>query len=576
MRYSKFFLPTLKEVPSEAEVISHKLMLRAGMIRKLASGIYSYLPYGLKALRKVEHIIREEMNRSGAQEVLLPMVQPAELWKETGRWEKYGKELLRFKDRHQRECCLGPTHEEVITDLVRREVRSYRDLPLNLYQIQTKFRDEIRPRFGLMRGREFVMKDAYSFDVDEEALDVTYRKMYEAYCQIFERCGLDFRPVEADTGTIGGHASHEFMVIADTGEDTIACCTKCGYAANVELAPVVPGKDDHDQPEEVEEPLKKVETIGLKKVEEVANYLKTKPKKLVKTLIFLADGEPVIALVRGDHELNEIKLARHLGAETLELADEKTVKRITGAPSGFAGPVGLREKVRMIADYSVESLKNFVVGANEEDAHLINVNWGRDLELPELADIRIITERDRCPKCGGPIELKRGIEVGHIFKLGTKYSEKLGAYFLDSSGKERPMVMGCYGIGVGRTVAAAIEQNHDEKGIIFPMPIAPFQCIILVMNIKDQDMMKAGEILYEKLTNIGVETLLDDRKERAGVKFKDAELLGIPLQVVVGKRIKEDESVEIAVRATGQKEVIKVEQAPIVVKEHVERGMGIV
>ncbi len=576
MRYSKFFLPTLKEVPSEAEVISHKLMLRAGMIRKLASGIYSYLPYGLKALRKVEHIIREEMNRSGAQEVLLPMVQPAELWKETGRWEKYGKELLRFKDRHQRECCLGPTHEEVITDLVRREVRSYRDLPLNLYQIQTKFRDEIRPRFGLMRGREFVMKDAYSFDVDEEALDVTYRKMYKAYCQIFERCGLDFRPVEADTGTIGGHASHEFMVIADTGEDTIACCTKCGYAANVELAPVVPGKDDHDQPEEAEEPLKKVETIGLKKVEEVANYLKTKPKKLVKTLIFLADGEPVIALVRGDHELNEIKLARHLGAETLELADEKTVKRITGAPSGFAGPVGLREKVRMIADYSVESLKNFVVGANEEDAHLINVNWGRDLELPELADIRIITERDRCPKCGGPIELKRGIEVGHIFKLGTKYSEKLGAYFLDSSGKERPMVMGCYGIGVGRTVAAAIEQNHDEKGIIFPMPIAPFQCIILVMNIKDQDMMKAGEILYEKLTNIGVETLLDDRKERAGVKFKDAELLGIPLQVVVGKRIKEDESVEIAVRATGQKEVIKVEQAPIVVKEHVERGMGIV
>ncbi len=574
MRYSKFFLPTLKEVPSEAEVVSHKLMLRAGMIRKLASGIYSYLPYGLKALRKVEQIVREEMNRADAQEVLLPMVQPAELWKETGRWEKYGRELLRFKDRHDRECCLGPTHEEVITDLVRREVRSYRDLPLNLYQIQTKFRDEIRPRFGLMRGREFVMKDAYSFDVDEEALDVTYRKMFDAYCHIFERCGLDFRPVEADTGTIGGHASHEFMVIADTGEDTIACCTKCSYAANVELAPVVNRGENLELPSESEEPLKKVSTVGMKRVEEVASCLKVKPDRLVKTLIFMADGKPVIALVRGDYDLNEIKLARYLGVENLELADEETIRHVTGAPSGFSGPVGLKERVRMVADYSVASLKNFVTGANEEDAHLVNVNWGRDAELPELADIRTITEKDPCPKCGGLIELKRGIEVGHIFKLGTKYSEKLGAFFLDSKGRERPLVMGCYGIGVGRTVAAAIEQNHDDKGIIFPVPIAPFQCIISVMNIKDEEMMQAGEVLYGDLLSLDIETLLDDRKERAGVKFKDAELLGIPLQIIVGKRIKEDGSVELCERASGRKEVLKAKEAPTAVKERIKHATG--
>ena len=572
MRYSKFFLPTLKEVPAEAEVISHKLMLRAGMIRKLASGIYSYLPYGLMALRNVEQIIREEMNRAGALELLLPMVQPSELWKESGRWEKYGKELLRLKDRHERECCLGPTHEEVITDLVRREVRSYRDMPLNFYQIQTKFRDEIRPRFGLMRGREFVMKDAYSFDVDEEALDVTYRKMYQAYSNIFERCGLDFRPVEADTGTIGGHASHEFMVIAETGEDTIACCTSCNYAANVELAPAVEVNDLNSSDESMK-PLEEVSTVNIKKVEDVASYLKITPDKLVKTLVFLADGTPVIALVRGDYELNEIKLARYLNAEVLDLADEETVRQITGAPAGFAGPVGLKEKVKIVADKSVANLKNFVTGANKKDAHLINVNWNRDLEMPELADIRVITEKDQCPKCKGPIELKRGIEVGHIFKLGTKYSEKLGAVFLDSNGKERPIVMGCYGIGVGRTVAAAIEQNHDEKGIIFPVPIAPFKCIVSVMNIKDKAMMEAGEKIYNKLTELGVETLLDDRKERAGVKFKDAELLGIPFQVVVGKRIKEDNSVEVAERTRGNKEVVKVDDAPAAIKNKVDKGM---
>ena len=519
------------------------------MIRKLASGLYSYLPLGLMSIRKIENIVREEMNRAGAQEVLLPLVQPAELWQESGRWDRYGKELLRLKDRHQRAYGLGPTHEEVITDLVRREVKSYRDLPLNLYQIQTKFRDEIRPRFGLMRGREFIMKDAYSFDVDDEALEKTYQVMYQAYCRIFGRCGLDFRPVEADTGSIGGHASHEFMVLADTGEDQIACCTSCDYAANVELAPVIYSPDHSNaQPSQ---PMAKVNTPGKRTVEEVTEFLGISSTQLVKTLILVADERPAAALLRGDHELNEVKLRHLLGVEDLELADSATVREITGAPVGFAGPVGLPGDLKIVADQDLVDLKDFVTGANETDTHYTGVNWERDVPRPEFADIRVITEKDPCPRCGGKIELKRGIEVGHIFKLGTKYSKAMGATYLDADGKERPIVMGCYGIGVGRTMAAAIEQNHDKDGIIFPKSIAPFEVIISLVNVKDTVMMEAAEDIYNGLMAQGIEVLLDDRRERPGVKFKDADLIGIPLRIVVGKRLKETNEVEIRDRATG-------------------------
>ena len=562
MRYSQMFIPTLKEVPAEAEVISHKLMLRAGMIRKLASGLYTYLPLGLRSIKKVEQIVREEMNAAGAQELLMPIVQPAELWQESGRWDHYGKELLRIKDRHQRDYCLGPTHEEVITDIVRKEVRSYRNLPLNLYQIQTKFRDEIRPRFGLMRGREFIMKDAYSFDADEESLDRQYRAMYQAYCNIFERCGLEYRPVEADTGSIGGHASHEFMVIADTGEDQIACCTVCDYAANVELAPVKHDGRQVSSTPECEKRLEKIATPGVHSVEEVASFLKISPENIVKTLVLVADDEPVVAFIRGDRELNEVKLQRVLCAETMEMAGDEVVRKVTGAPPGFAGPVGLANQVRKVADYSVADLSCFTAGANEADAHIINAVWGRDAELPELHDLSVITETDPCPSCGGNIELKRGIEVGHIFKLGTKYSEALGAKFLDSNGREQPVIMGCYGIGIGRTVAAAIEQNHDEKGIIFPRPVAPFDIIISLLDERDPELCRIAEDMAAQLEKEGYEVLIDDRKERPGVKFKDSELIGIPLRVTLGKKFKKTGEVEVTPRATG--ETVNVPVAEVV------------
>ena len=575
MRYSKMFIPTLKEVPAEAEVISHKLMLRAGMIRKLASGLYTYLPLGLRAIRKVEQIVREEMNAAGAQELLMPIVQPAELWQESGRWEHYGRELLRFHDRHERACCLGPTHEEVITDIVRKEVRSYRDLPLNLYQIQTKFRDEIRPRFGLMRGREFIMKDAYSFDVDEEALDRQYEAMYRAYCNIFERCGLEYRPVEADTGSIGGKASHEFMVIADTGEDVIACCTQCEYAANVELAPVKAKEGGSDSASvSCERPVERVSTPGVHSVEDVAEFLGVKPYQVVKTLVLEADGEPVVAFIRGDRELNEVKLQRLLGAERLVMASDDVVRRVTGAPAGFAGPIGLAADVRKVADNSVAGCSCFVAGANEADAHVINVEWGRDAELPELSDIAVIRADDPCPSCGGVIELKRGIEVGHIFKLGTKYSEALGAKFLDSNGKEQTIVMGCYGIGIGRTVAAAIEQNHDDKGIIFPRPIAPFDVIISLLDERDKELCQVADDLYSALNSQGIDVLLDDRKERPGVKFKDSELIGIPVRVTIGKKFKKTGEIEITPRATGETVNVSKEQAVSSVRELLGQEAG--
>ncbi len=481
MRYSQLLLPTLKEVPADAEIVSHVLLLRAGFIRKLTAGIYSYLPMGLAAIRKVENIVREEMNRAGAQELLMPMVQPADLWMETGRYKKYGPELLRFRDRHARESCLGPTHEEVITDIARKELHSYRDLPVNLYQIQTKFRDEIRPRFGLMRGREFIMKDAYSFDVSDAAAEESYRKMYDAYKRIFTRCGLDFRAVQADSGAIGGNFSHEFMVLAKTGEDTIVVCSNCEYAANMEKAAV---KLRAGTITEALAELKRVETPGKRKVDTVCEFLGIGPDRLVKTLVFWADGKPVAVLVRGDREVEEVKLKNLLGVADVALADEAEVFNATGVPTGYLGPVGIA--IRVVADQEVAAMQNFYVGGNEKNYHLQNVNLGRDFQVEAIADLRQITTTDPCPECGGTLGLTEGIEVGHVFKLGTGYSESMKATFQDSDGQEKHFVMGCYGIGVSRVVAAAIEQNHDENGIIFPVPLAPYTVIIVNLGGKDR------------------------------------------------------------------------------------------
>jgi prolyl-tRNA synthetase len=554
MRYSQVLIPTMKEVPSEAEVISHQLMLRAGFIKKLTSGIYTYLPYGLAAIRRVENIVREEMNRAGAQELSMPMVQPADLWKESGRYEKYGPELLRFKDRHERESCLGPTHEEVITDIARREMHSYRDLPVNLYQIQTKFRDEIRPRFGLMRGREFIMKDAYSFDVDDEAAEVSYRKMFDAYNRIFERCGLEFRCVEADSGAIGGSFSHEFMVLADTGEDTIAVCNECNWAANLEKAEV----KMRDRPAGFEQrEMVKVETPGKRKAQSVCEFLGIGPDQLVKTLVLLADGEPVAVLLRGDRELEEVKLKNYLGAADIRPADDKEIFDATGVPSGYLGPIN--SKIRLLADQEVPAMVNLTVGANEKNYHLQNVNFGRDFEVTEVADFRQLTKDDPCPFCGSAIRLVEGIEVGHIFKLGTSYSESMNAYYQDRDGNERPLVMGCYGIGVSRVVAAAIEQNHDDNGIIFPVPLAPYQVTVLNLGLNDPEVSAAAERIYEQLSEAGIDTFIDDRDERPGIKFKDADLLGFPFRITVGKRFKEKAMVEIRCRQDGTSEDIGID-----------------
>jgi prolyl-tRNA synthetase len=555
MRYSQALLPTLKETPAEAEVVSHRLMLRAGCIRKLTAGIYSYLPFGLAAIRKVENIVREEMNRAGAQELLMPMVQPADLWIETGRYEKYGPELLRFHDRHDRESCLGPTHEEVITDIARKELHSYRNLPINLYQIQTKFRDEIRPRFGLMRGREFVMKDAYSFDVSDEAAEISYRKMYEAYKRIFTRCGLLFRAVQADSGAIGGSFSHEFMVLADTGEDTIVVCKDCEYAANMEKAVVKLAENGAKQ---ALGELEKVETPGKRKVDAVCDYLGIEPKQLVKTLVFKADGKPVAVLVRGDREVEEVKLKNLLGAADVEMADDKEVFDATGVPTGYLGPVGIA--IRIVADQEVEAMQNFYVGGNEKNYHLRNVNFGRDFQVEAVADLRQITTDDPCPECGGKLDTTEGIEVGHVFKLGTGYSESMNATFQDRDGQGKHFVMGCYGIGVTRIVAAAIEQNHDEKGIIFPVPLAPYTVIIVNLGINDEVINTAAEKLYHDLQTAGLEVLIDDRDERPGFKFKDADLLGIPYRVTVGKNFVSNGTLEIKHRKDGTIEEMTPEE----------------
>jgi prolyl-tRNA synthetase len=565
MLYSKYFMPTYKEIPSDAEIISHQLMLRAGMIRKLTSGIYTYLPAGLRSIKKVENIIREEMNRSGAIEILMPAVQPAELWQESGRWDHYGSELLRFKDRHNHDACFGPTHEEVITDLVRREIHSYKQMPINLYQIQTKFRDEIRPRFGLMRGREFIMKDGYSFDTDEQGADRSYDIMNETYSRIFQRCGLRFRAVEADTGAIGGSYSHEFMVLSDTGEDQIMNCTECDYAANLERAEVrLPDSQPENDRDDMN-PMEEVDTPDIKTVEELTSFLSITPDELIKTLIFVVDEDVVAVLVRGDHEVNETKLKNFLGAQDVELADEELVAETTGAPMGFAGPVGL--KTKMFADHAVKAMKNFVTGGNRKDLHLRNVNMGRDFRVDCFGDLRFFTPQDSCPKCSGKIQFGRGIEVGHIFKLGTKYSKALRAVFLDEQGKERPIIMGCYGIGVGRTVAAAIEQNHDEKGIIFPIPISPFEVTILPLQIHETSVAETAEKIYADLLDHDIDVLLDDRDERAGVKFNDADLLGIPVRVTVGLRGVRNGQIEVKLRADSESIVVPIEHASATIIE---------
>jgi len=573
MRLSEMYAPTLREIPSDAEVISHQLMLRAGMIRRVAAGIYSYLPLALRAIRKVERIVREEMDRAGAQELLLPAVQPAELWRESGRWEDYGKELLRFRDRHEREFCLGPTHEEVITALVRDEVRSYRQLPMNLYQIQTKFRDEIRPRFGLMRGREFIMKDAYSFDADENGAEQSYARMMDAYSRIFHRCGLEFRAVEADTGTIGGTFSHEFMVLADTGEDVVVSCPKCGYAANLEKAQVSPpaGGDARPAPEAFL-PLERIHTPDLRTVEQLTEALNLPATRLVKTMIFLADDHPIAVLARGDHEINEIKVRNELGVHHLELADPQVIERVTGAPMGFSGAVSL--KLPVYADRAVESVVNALMGANETDYHVLNANPGRDYQVTRFADLRLARMGDTCPRCPETVQFHRGIEVGHIFKLGTKYSKQMNAVFLDADGKETFMVMGCYGIGVGRTVAAAIEQNHDENGIVWPMPLAPFHVYVLPIHVQDQSVREASEALYRELTLAGVETLLDDRDERPGVKFKDADLMGIPFRVTVGPKNLKMGLFEIRFRKSGEIHVVSVQETAEFIRNQLGRQLS--
>ncbi len=573
MRLSQSFIPTMRQDPGEAEVTSHRLMLRAGMIRKVAAGIYSYLPLGLRVIRKIEAIVREEMNRAGAQELLLPILSPAELWKETGRWDFYGKELIRLHDRHERDFCLGPTHEEVVTDLCRREVSSYRQLPLTLYQIQTKFRDEIRPRFGLMRGREFIMKDAYSFDRDEASSQHNYQQMYDAYCRIFSRTGLRFRPVEADTGLIGGISSHEFMVLADTGEELIVFDPDSAYAANVERAEVVPPPTPASAPENVS-PLEKVSTPNAKSVEDLCALLKVDANRVVKTLLYqTGENEITAVLIRGDHQANEIKIKRFLGLHDLTLASPETVERITNAPVGFVGPVGL-SPVRLLADHAIGALSDFIVGGNETDVHLINVNSPRDFAVDDWGDFRQAQAGDLSPNSDSRLQTARGIEVGHVFMLGTKYSEKMGSTFLDAEGQSQPAIMGCYGIGVSRTAAAAVEQNHDEKGICWPMPIAPFQVQILPVTSSDA-VRQAAEQLYHELGQENIEVLLDDRNERGGVKFNDADMIGTPYHIIIGDKSLANNTLEIKDRKTGEKVHISPDKVTAWIKEAVTRKLEI-
>ncbi|MDT7985953.1 proline--tRNA ligase [Clostridium perfringens] len=566
MKMSNMLVGTLREVPAEAEIESHKLMLRAGLMRKMAAGIYNYMPLGLKVIENVKNIVREEMNNAGAQEFLASALIPAELWQESGRWDAYGAEMFRLKDRHNRDFCLGPTHEEVFTDIVRNEIKSYKQLPLNLYQIQTKYRDERRPRFGVMRSREFIMKDGYSFDKDQEGLDLAYEKMRKAYVNIFNRCGLDAKAVAADSGAIGGSGSAEFMVKSEVGEDDVVFCTACDYAANIEKAPSTP---EHGEKEELME-VEKVETPAVKSIEDLAKFFECSPKKIAKTLIFQADDKVVAVVLRGDREANEVKIANAIGEVIeLEMASEEAVKEATGAAVGFAGPTGIKVDM-LLVDQEVANMYNFIIGANETDMHLKNVNYGRDFE-GIVGDFRNVTIGEKCPECGKEITISRGTEVGHIFKLGTKYSESMGATFIDEDGKAKPFIMGCYGIGVTRTVASIIEQHNDENGIIWPLEVAPYHVSVIPANVKNEEQATKAEEIYNELRKMGVEALLDDRKERAGVKFKDSELMGIPMRITVGKMIGEGQ-VEFKLRNGGEVETLSIEEVYNRVREEFERA----
>ncbi len=552
MRLSNFLLSTLKEAPADAETQSHKLMIRAGMIRKVAAGIYNFLPTGLKVFRKVENIVREEMNNANAIEVMMPFVTPSDLWIKSGRWDVYGKELLRFKDRADRDFCLGPTHEEVVTDLVSREAKSYKDLPLTLYQIQPKFRDEIRPRFLVMRAREFVMKDAYSFDVDEKSSEKSYSQMFDAYNKIFDRCGLTFKAVQADSGNIGGSSSHEFMVLAETGEDLILSCSDCDFAANVESASI---KSSKISKKEDLLDLTIVDTPAMVSVTEVADFLKTDEKNVVKTMILSTDSGLEAVLIRGDHELSLPKYKKIRNLETVDLATSDEIKKLN-TPKGFSGPVDLN--IDIYSDNAIQSMSNFVIGANKPDKHYINSNFPRDFDIKEFGDFREAQDGDKCPNCTkGSLNSIRGIEVGHVFKLGTKYSNAMDAKFVDKDGKEKNYFMGCYGIGVGRVLAAAIEQNHDENGIKLPSSIAPFEVGIIPTDLKNTEVLELSESLYNYLLELGFDVFLDDRDENPGFKFKDADLIGIPYQVVIGPKSLAKDSIELKDRASATSEQIK-------------------
>jgi prolyl-tRNA synthetase len=564
MKASRFFIGTLKEAPADAEVVSHKLMVRAGMIRRVAGGIYNYLPIGLRSIRKVEAIVREEMNRAGALELLMPAVQPAELWQESGRWEQYGPELLRFKDRKQTDFVIGPTHEEVVTDIARNQIKSYRQLPVNFYQIQTKFRDEIRPRFGVMRGREFTMKDAYSFDKDQAGLDLSYQKMFDAYVRIFTRIGLQFRAVTADSGSIGGNRSQEFHVIAATGEDDIAYCPDSSFAANVEAAEALPLVTERAAPTEA---MKKTSTPGKAKCEAVAELLGIGLERTIKSIVLATDNEgaePTIWLLmlRGDHDLNEVKVGKLPGLSGFRFATEAEIVEWFGTPPGYLGPIGTKKPVKVVADRTVANMSDFVVGSNEVDFHTTGVNWGRDLPEPVVADIRNVRPGDPSPDGKGKIEICRGIEVGHVFQLGTKYSEAMGATFLDETGKPQPMIMGCYGIGITRILGAAIEQNNDERGIIWPESIAPFEVVLCPMGYDRSDAVRAEtDKLYDALTQAGIDVILDDRGERPGVMFADWELIGVPHRLVIGERGLKEGKVEYQGRRDAEPTLLPIADA---------------
>ncbi|KNF07993.1 proline--tRNA ligase ProS [Gottschalkia purinilytica] len=565
MKMSKLYMPTLREVPSEAELPSHKLLLRAGMIRKLVSGVYSYLPLGYRVIKKIENIVREEMDAIDSQEVLMSAIHPAELWQETGRWEDFGPEMFKFNDRHNREFCLGPTHEEIFTDLIRHEVKSYKQLPLSLYQIQTKYRDEKRPRFGLLRSREFIMKDAYTFDIDEEGMRKSYYDMWKAYEKIFERCGLKCKVVEGDSGAMGGSDSHEFTAISEYGESNIVYCDDCDYAATDEKAACLYEIESKNL-EELS--IEKVHTPNVKTIDDLTEFFSTTSDNFVKTLLYNVKDEVVAVLVPGNKELNEIKLLKIFKVPEHELfmAEESQVKEVTGAEVGFAGPINLKKDVRLLVDSRVTKMKNFIVGANETDYHIKNVNYGRDFTGEVIEDLLLVEEGDKCPKCGSILKMDRGIEVGNIFQLGTKYSEGLNATFLDENGKERKMLMGSYGIGVSRSMASIIEQYHDENGIIWPLSVAPYQVVVTIVNVKNEEQIQLGEELYKELSSLGIEVLLDDRNERAGVKFKDIDLIGIPIRVTVGKKASEN-IVEFSLRKEGNKQEINVNEVIDRIKE---------